>query len=402
MNAAERLDAFAAQFGEAFLTGDRPAVISAPLADAGYDAVRVGIATHTGLSDAMQRQFVQLARLTDVPPTGRDDEAGTLLYAIHELMATTHPGATRVLGFTHRFADAATSRVRALGFPRTAGSAVLRHALISRLISAQRRDIELSWWTGKKRFLGTVPPARLEAWPALRRVSRQAVHTPMWVLAREDSETKVGLARRRLLTALMEASPLTWLLSLGDDAQTVLAPSLVLTRKVRGRRASPVFILEDRRLARAVTDHLLLRGADKAGAALGRAVHEAAHQNLAPFAQLRAGELAVHLVMAMAQVEAHSPGQDEAAPLRGLLDDDPSEFSDVRAPFWALVRAMHQLAESVITLPPSSLLGEAAADVYRSAATRLSHPDLAAQAEDLRVMLERNIARAGLARKSAV
>src|SRR5690348_15124265 len=45
-----------------------------------------------------------------------------------------------------------------------------RHALLHNVFSLRRRDITVSWWTGRARFQGQKPSRRLTAWRSVRRV----------------------------------------------------------------------------------------------------------------------------------------------------------------------------------------------------------------------------------------
>ena len=45
-----------------------------------------------------------------------------------------------------------------------------RHALLHNIFKLRRSDVLLTWWTGRARFQGQTPPARLTSWKAVRRV----------------------------------------------------------------------------------------------------------------------------------------------------------------------------------------------------------------------------------------
>ncbi len=54
--------------------------------------------------------------------------------------------------------------------PQNVGEAVSRHTWFSRALEITRTDSTVSFWVGKRQFLGQEPPGRLLAWPELRRV----------------------------------------------------------------------------------------------------------------------------------------------------------------------------------------------------------------------------------------
>ncbi len=93
--------------------------------------------------------------------------------ALHDLLPATHPAfastfrshktTTRLLALV----DAVCEQTAA---PESVGEALARHTWFSRVLEIARTDSTVSWWVGKSRFLGVDPPARLTAWPELRRV----------------------------------------------------------------------------------------------------------------------------------------------------------------------------------------------------------------------------------------
>jgi hypothetical protein len=112
-----------------------------------------------------------------------------------------------------------------------------RHALLSNLFSLKRRDVTVSWWTGKAKFQGQKPPTRLTAWKGVRRVREDPVDVGFdELLAVPDTAPIVAtLLRRTPLTQLLDshpgAPPLHW-----EDA---------------------VFLLRDAELARAIAYKLI-------------------------------------------------------------------------------------------------------------------------------------------------
>lgn len=112
-----------------------------------------------------------------------------------------------------------------------------RHALLHNLFHLHRKDITVSWWTGRARFQGQTPPSRLTAWKGVRRVREEVTEVDFdELLAVPDTAPIVAtLLRRTPLTQLLDshagAPPLHW-----EDA---------------------VFILRDPELARAVAYRLV-------------------------------------------------------------------------------------------------------------------------------------------------
>ena len=173
------------------------------------------------------------------PPLILEPEDLALTAGLYNALAAVHPGTESVLVTDkqrRRVLDAALTMVsqpathnrqRVLG----------RHALFHNLFALERTDITVSWWTGRARFLGQVPPHRLVAWRSLRRVQEDLTVTGFEELlgTAETSPVVATLLRRSPLTQLLGATraapPLHW-----EDA---------------------VFVLRDVELARAVAYRLL-------------------------------------------------------------------------------------------------------------------------------------------------
>jgi hypothetical protein len=112
-----------------------------------------------------------------------------------------------------------------------------RHALLANLFHLHRRDTTVSWWTGRARFQGQKPPARLVSWKSVRRVRVEDTDVDFdELLAVPDTAPVIAtLLRRTPLTQLLDshpgAPPLHW-----EDA---------------------VFLLRDAELARAIAYRLV-------------------------------------------------------------------------------------------------------------------------------------------------
>jgi len=112
-----------------------------------------------------------------------------------------------------------------------------RHALLHNLFHLTRSDVTVSWWTGRARFYGQKPPARLTSWRNVRRVREEVTVVDFdELLAVPDTAPVIAtLLRRTPLTQLLDSHPgapaLHW-----EDA---------------------VFLLRDAELARAVAYRLV-------------------------------------------------------------------------------------------------------------------------------------------------
>ena len=390
MNGAEHLARFAEDFGVPFLHGQR-CIIGDFLGDVGFAAVQHGIGVDVELADACALQLMQAARLTSVVPAPFDEDAGTFLAAIHELYAACHPQTESFYARAHLFCRAAEHRIHALPDVFDAERALTRHLMLAPAFLCTRTDVEVRWWAGRKEFFGEEPPARLLAAPALRRVDVQRDTRTMWQLAMVEGDEDTRLARVSLMQALLNKSPLTRLLLLGDDVQKQLGFSLTLPVHHHGPDLSPVYCLDDPRIARLVCDVALERGVDRAGPMLALALLEAVREEHAPLVLRRTVELCVHLSISMCVLEAEAPGAPEAEVLRAFLDDEVTQMNEAMRVFWAVHRAAQTLHNGQLLLPPASDLPANAAALWRELHKRLHHTHLARIADPLTRELSRRL-----------
>ncbi len=344
--AATALTRFAHDFGIPFLLGQK-CTVGDFVGEEGHRGISHGLGLVPELQDALERQYVDAALFTGLTPGPFDEDAGTLLYAAHELFAACHPQSGSFYARSHSFCEVAADKVSRL--PRTLDPAVLltRHLVVRRVFMASRTDVHLKWWTGAASFYGDEPPPRLMAWPGIRRVKVERLQSPMWKLCKTEGDEETRVARMNLLQLLLDISPLTRLVLLGDEVQKELPFSLMLPYKVGGKSASPLYLLESRDIARSVTDALLQRGAERAGAMLALAVLAALREGSSPYALRRGAEFAAHLFLMMCLVESVAPQSPETAPLRELLSgpDGPAAKTDAARVFYALVEAVFSLGD---------------------------------------------------------
>ena len=393
VNAATILARFSADFGVPFLMGQKCA-IGDPLGKPGLQAIRHGLSVDVDLKDACDAQFVEAALLGDVTPAPFDHDAATLLYAAHDLFATTHPQATSFYARTHLFAKAAALEVNAL--PRTLdpGRLITRHLVVRRCFRTTRTDVHVKWWTGNASFYGEEPPWRLVQWPGIRRVQQNRLTQPMWRLGLQGGDEELRVARQQLMVALLDASPLTRLLFAGDPVQKNLGFSLLLSYKLDNRRASPLDVLEDKRLARIVTDGLLADGIDIGGAAIALALLQGLREGVSPLVLRRAAELCTHLALTACLVEGEAPGAKEAKPLLAFVDGDPAALNEASRVYWAVVAATLALGDvqnGPFELPDLSTFPESALKVIDRLKKRLSHKRVTAVSDPLLRELSRRL-----------
>jgi hypothetical protein len=392
MSAAGILARFSRDFGVPFLLGGR-CVIADPLGRPGFAAIQHGLSVDVPLQEACDAQFTDAALWCDVTPAPFDHDAATLLYAAHDLFATTHPQATSFYARSHLFAKAATQAVDSL--PRTfdPGRLLTRHLVVRRLFKTTRTDVHVKWWSGSESFYGEEPPRRLVAMPGLRRVQQQRLTQPMWRLALAGGDEELRLARQALLVAVLDASPLSRLLFAGDPVQKNLGFSLLLPWKYQGKRASPLDVLEDKRFARMVTDAMLADGLEVGGAAIALALLQGLRENTSPAILRRAAELCTHLALVACVIEAEAPGSRESRPLVAFADGDPGALNEASRVYWAVVGATLALGRAGVLDVPVAALPATTQPVLARLQRRLDHKRILAVSEPLLRELGRRLPR---------
>jgi hypothetical protein len=179
------------------------------------------------------------------PPFLLDADELSLAAGLHNALFLVHPRAElwsvsdRV---RRRIIDTALAQV-SRPLTRNRNRILARHALLHNVFRLTRDDVTVSWWTGRARFSGQRPPARLTAWRDVRRVRVDVAMADFEeLLAVPDSAPVIAtLLRRTPLTQLLDAHPgappLHW-----EDA---------------------VSLLRDAELARAISYHLVADGAPR-------------------------------------------------------------------------------------------------------------------------------------------
>lgn len=146
-----------------------------------------------------------------------------LAAVLHDLVQTTHPGFDAAFrrGTPRRILDVLELTLARIPVAANVGEALSRHTWFSRMFELARTDVDVRWWTGSQRFLGTEPPRRLTAWSQLRRVSQTRTARPLMDLP--ASGAAVDATRFAAVTeAFLRRTPLTDLATL-DRALPVFA-----------------------------------------------------------------------------------------------------------------------------------------------------------------------------------
>jgi hypothetical protein len=391
--AAAELARFSADFAVPFLRGGTCAA-GKPLGYDGWLAVRHGLGVDAALADACTEQVGQAFLWGDVAPATFDVEAAALLYAVHDLFCATHPDSARFYANAQKFCAAALVEVQRLPATLDAHRLMQRHVVVRRAFMATRRDVDVRWWTGSAQFFGEEVPGRLVKWPSLRNVRQQESHVPMWQLALMHGDEHVRMARQTLWKALLDASPLTRLLWLTHPAQATHPFSLAMPQTIDDKRVSVLDALEDRRLARLVTDAWLDEGFDAPGSALALALLQGLRQGVPPRMLRRAAELCTHLVLTAALVESAAPGDKAAAPLRDFLDKDGSKLTEGQRIFWAVVGSTLALSQrGHFQLPAMDDAPSVMKQLLQRLAKKVAQPRILVVAEPLLRELARRLTR---------
>jgi hypothetical protein len=160
----------------------------------------------------------------DPAPSGSE---WALAAVLHDMVQSTHPGFDAVFRRSgpKRILDVVEKTLERIPPPANVGDALSRHTWFSRIFELSRTDVDLKWWTGSQRFLGTEPPKRLTAWPELRRVTE--TRTPRPLMDLPTSGSAVDVIRFTAVTeAFLKRTPLTDLATM-----TRPAPSFAWTHE---------------------------------------------------------------------------------------------------------------------------------------------------------------------------
>jgi hypothetical protein len=392
-SAATTLATFSREFGEPFLRGG-VCIAGAPLGYDGFLAVRHGLSIDAPLAAACADQLGQAALYGDVTPAPFDDDAATLLYAVHELFCATHPDTAAFFARAESYCTVAQQAVEQLPVTLDGGRLMTRHLIVRRALMATRTDVHVKWWTGNASFHGEAVPKRLLSWPSLRGVKREQQTTPLWQLTKLHGDAHIRMARQELWRALLDASPLTRLLSVAAPVQKLLPFSLAMPRTIGGKRVSSLDALEDRRVARLVVDHWMNTGFDKAGACLALALLQGLREGVPPRMLRRCAELCTHLALTAALIESQHPGAAEAESLRQFLTKDPSSLTETDRIYWAVVGATLALAQrGHFELPTMEDAPVAMRQLLQRLAKRVAQHKILAVAEPLLRELSRRLTR---------
>lgn len=185
----------------------------------------------------------------------------SLLAALNDFLQLSNPSLKRGWGGAANagtLAGLVARSIQRAGAPTTLAGVLSRHALFSRIVELTRQDTVVSWWTGSQRFVGREVPARLTAWPRLRRVSRRIQHVSLWEMGYEASG-----GFEALLRSFLAASPLTLFTALGSGHGRFrwVGSALSLTSLPLGRRLALRCLLSARDVPTALAE--LSKAADE-------------------------------------------------------------------------------------------------------------------------------------------
>jgi hypothetical protein len=169
------------------------------------------------------RRLVPVDRLPE--PT---EPEWALAAALHDLVQAAHPAFDAAFrrGGPPRILDLVDATIERVPSPRNVGESLSRHTWFSRLLELRRIDTVVRWWVGSRTFLGEAPPARLSAWPELRRVNVERTARAIMDLpgaggavdAARFGATLSGLLARTPLTDLATCSRATPVFAWGSES----------------------------------------------------------------------------------------------------------------------------------------------------------------------------------------
>jgi hypothetical protein len=179
--------------------------------------IALALGEHAGAADTEKLSWLLLARTRlarRLVPIDRIDgvcpEEWALGAVLHDLVQSTHPDLGGLFRgkLPRRVLELCEATLDRVPPARSAKDALLRHTLFARTLEIARTDTKISWWVGSRTFLGTEVPARLAAWPAVRRVRIEKTPRPLVDLPSSGGRVD-GDAFARVLRRFLERTPLT-------------------------------------------------------------------------------------------------------------------------------------------------------------------------------------------------
>jgi len=149
------------------------------------------------------RKIAPVDRVED--PSGADWALGA---ALHDLLQVASPS-WMVRASARRLLGLVGATLERIAPPATAHEALMRYTWTSRLFAMKRKDATVSWWTGSRAYRGEEPPARLMAWPDLRRVNVARADRAITDLVAHGGVMELAQPWNDVLTRLLRATPLT-------------------------------------------------------------------------------------------------------------------------------------------------------------------------------------------------
>ncbi|MBI5495206.1 MAG: hypothetical protein HY904_09255 [Deltaproteobacteria bacterium] len=357
-------DEFLRRFVAPLLAGGRPACGPYVGASAAGAMGAFPIRGRPGAEATWDGVRARAAGLDARPPANPTVAFTRLCAAAHDLLAGTHPDAPHVLGLHGRGLGQHAEELWKVGPPDELAEALTRHAAVAAALTAVRVDVHVAWWTGSADFHGQSPPARLLAWPGVRRVRQEQRRVPLVRAGLETGSARLRTRRRALLDAMMAVSPLTPLLFAAEDALPF--PLDLRQASPDGNTYASLRFVDYAPLRTLLTDHAMEAGFHPPVRAVSQAVGQLLSvAALPPWVVARALVLvaALHERRLFAE-NVHRAAGGKPRPLTEGLDvDDP-----VQRQVWALWRAARRVLPGLGRAPVDHTLGELVEEVDRAVA----------------------------------
>lgn len=187
-----------------------PAKLGRPLGRGGAEALAVLDAKPVDLDE--QRFFHDRDRRAaallpvDAAPLPSPDE-WRLAAILHDLLQASNPRLGWAFGDrTGELLQSVAARLAEIPPPATLGELVGRHVTFVGVPRLVRFDVDVRYWIGERSYRGEAPPARLLAWPKLRRVQQSKSRIGAEGLC-DHAGQSAGIAFRAALAELARRVP---------------------------------------------------------------------------------------------------------------------------------------------------------------------------------------------------
>lgn len=170
----------------------------------GLTAAVAALHEHASAADLAEVEFARVRKVRSLVALDRCPAPSSaewyMLGVLHDMLQITHPGLSERA--RSKLSEDVCERLRSIPPIANVHEALMRHSMFARVLEITRADTHVDYWVGKATYVGTPVPARMTAWPNLRKVKTHVTQHSVAELLQEASATEA-------LQLFLAATPLT-------------------------------------------------------------------------------------------------------------------------------------------------------------------------------------------------